>query len=116
MFDIQYLIKEWLDKHAILYPRINVLKQGTKIGTVSVYLKWDRLVTYWLALVDIQNYKNEKKNIFVKVTYLPFTSVIRAPLVKPAGSYTNHLVCLSIRLSVRPSWFRVRSKNSDTFF
>ena len=33
MFDIQYLIKEWLDKHAILYPRIkHVLTQGMKIG------------------------------------------------------------------------------------
>ena len=49
MFDIQYLIKEWLDKRAILYPRIkHVLKQGREIVTVSVHRKW--LITYWLAL------------------------------------------------------------------
>ena len=47
MFDIQYLIKESLDKRAILYPRIkHVLKQGMKIVIVSVHRKWDRLVTY----------------------------------------------------------------------
>ena len=47
MFDIQYLIKEWLDTLAILYPGIkHVLKQGMKIVTVSVNRKWDRLVTY----------------------------------------------------------------------
>ena len=32
MFDIQYLIKEWLDTRAILYPGIkHVLKQGMKM-------------------------------------------------------------------------------------
>ena len=47
MFDIQYLIKECLDKRAILYPRIkHVLKQGMKIVTISVHPKWDRLLTY----------------------------------------------------------------------
>ena len=50
MFDIQYLIKEWLDTRAILYPGIkHVLKEGMKIVTVSVKRKWDRLVTYWLS-------------------------------------------------------------------
>ena len=52
MFDIQYLIKEWLDKRAIFYPGIkHVLKQCMKIVTAYVYRKWDRLVTYWLAPV-----------------------------------------------------------------
>ena len=52
MFDIQYLIKEWLDTCAILYPCIkNILKQSMKIVTVSVHQKWDRLVIYWHALV-----------------------------------------------------------------
>ena len=52
MFDIQYVIKEWLDMCAILYQGIkHVLKQGMKIVTVSVNRKWDKLVTYWLALV-----------------------------------------------------------------
>ena len=37
---------------AILYLRINhVFKQGMKSVTVSVYRKWDRLVTYLLAFV-----------------------------------------------------------------
>ena len=50
MFDIQYLIKEWLDKRAILYPRIKrVLKQG----------KWDRRITYWLALVFTVHFNTE---------------------------------------------------------
>ena len=53
MFGIQYLTKEWLDMNAILYPGIkHVLKQGMKIVTVSVNWKWDRLVTYQLALVS----------------------------------------------------------------
>ena len=40
-------IKEWLDKRAIMYPRIiNVLKQGIKLVAVSVHWKRDRLVTY----------------------------------------------------------------------
>ena len=35
MFDIQYLIKEWLDTRTILYPDIkHVLKQGMNILTV----------------------------------------------------------------------------------
>ena len=52
MFDIQYFIKEWLDMRAILYPgKKHVLKQAMKIMTVSVNQKWDRLVTYWLALI-----------------------------------------------------------------
>ena len=52
MFDIQYLIKEWLDTRVILYPCINhILKQSMKIVTVSVHRKWDRQVIYWHALV-----------------------------------------------------------------
>ena len=53
MFDIQYVIKEWLDTFAILYPCIkHILKQSMKIVTVSVHRKWDRLVIYWHALVQ----------------------------------------------------------------
>ena len=52
IFDIQYLIKEWLDTCAILYPCTkHILKQSMKIVTVSVHRKWDRLVIYWHALV-----------------------------------------------------------------
>ena len=52
MFDIQYLMSEWHDKGAILLSGLkHVLKQGMKIMGVSVNWKWDRLVTYWLALV-----------------------------------------------------------------
>ena len=52
MFDIQYLMSEWHDKGAILLSGLkHVLKQGTKIVDDSVNWKWDRLVTYWLALV-----------------------------------------------------------------
>ena len=52
MFDIQYLISEWHDKSAILPSGLkHVLKQGMKILGVSVNWKWDKLVTYWLALV-----------------------------------------------------------------
>ena len=60
MFDIQYLIKKWLNMPAILYPCIkHVLKQGMKIVTASVNQNWDRLVTYGLALV------HKYKNIFM---------------------------------------------------
>ena len=52
IFDIQYLMSEWHDKGAILPSGLkHVLKQGMKILGVSVNWKWDRLVTYWLALV-----------------------------------------------------------------
>ena len=52
MFDIQYLIKEWLDTRVILYPCINhILKQSMKMVTISVHQKWDRLVIYLHALV-----------------------------------------------------------------
>ena len=52
MFDIQYLMSEWYNEGAILPSGLkHVLKQGMKILGVSVNLKWDRLVTYWLALV-----------------------------------------------------------------
>ena len=52
MFDIQCLMSEWHDKGAILPSGLkHVLKQGMKILGVSVNWKWDRLVTYWLALV-----------------------------------------------------------------
>ena len=62
IFDIQYLIKIWLDKRSILYPRIkHVLKQGMKIVTVSVHRKWDRLITYWHALV----FKNNTKTVIL---------------------------------------------------
>ena len=47
MFDIQYLRSEWYDKGAIL-------PSGMEILGVSVNWKWDRLVTYWLALVLYQ--------------------------------------------------------------
>ena len=50
MFDIQYLMSEWHDKGASLPSGLkHVLKQGMKILGVSV--NWNRLVTYWLALV-----------------------------------------------------------------
>ena len=50
--DIQYLMSEWHNKGAILPSGLkHVLKQGMKILCVSVNWKWDRLVTYWLALV-----------------------------------------------------------------
>ena len=49
---IHYLMSEWHDKGAILLSGLkHVLKQGMKIVGVSVNWKWDRLVTYWLALV-----------------------------------------------------------------
>ena len=61
MFDIQYLIKECLDTRAILNPGIkHVLKQGMEIVTASVNWKWDRLVTYRLALVP-----NIRLNMFL---------------------------------------------------
>ena len=47
-------MSEWYDKGAILPSGLkHVLKQGMKILGVSVNWKWDRLVTYWLALVNI---------------------------------------------------------------
>ena len=53
MFDIQYLVKEWLDTCAILYPCIkHILKKSVKIVTVSVHRKWDKLVIYEHALVS----------------------------------------------------------------
>ena len=56
MFDIQYLIKEWLDTCAILYPCIkHILKQSMKIVTISVHWKWDRLVIYWHALFKLSD-------------------------------------------------------------
>ena len=62
MFDIQYLIKEWLDTCVIWYPCINhILKQSMKIVTVSVHRKWDRLVIYWHALVLTVWWKLVKK-------------------------------------------------------
>ena len=52
MFVIQYLMSEWHDKSALSPSGLkHVLKQGMKILGVSVSWKWDRLVTYWLALV-----------------------------------------------------------------
>ena len=52
LFDIQYLMSEWHNKGAISPSGLkHVLKQGMKILGVSVNWKWDRLVTYWLALV-----------------------------------------------------------------
>ena len=45
-------MSEWLDKGANLPSGLkHVLKQGMKIVGASVNWKWDRLVTYWLALV-----------------------------------------------------------------
>ena len=44
--------RTWHDKGAVLPSGLkHVLKQGMKIMGVSVSWKWDRLVTYWLALV-----------------------------------------------------------------
>ena len=61
MFDIQYLMSEWHDKGAILPSGLkHVLKQGMKILGVSVNWKWDRLVTYWLALVESGENKNKQ--------------------------------------------------------
>ena len=54
--DIQYLMSEWHDKGAILPSGLkHVLKQGMKILRISVNWKWDRLVTFWLALVQWVN-------------------------------------------------------------
>ena len=51
MFDIQYFITEWLDTRAISYRGMKlVLKQGMKVGTISVNRKWDKLVTYWFCI------------------------------------------------------------------
>ena len=48
-------MSEWHDKGKILPSGLkHVLKQGMKILGVSVDWKWDRLVTYWLALIIIQ--------------------------------------------------------------
>ena len=63
MFDIQYLMSEWHDKGAILSSGLkHVLEQGMKILGVSVNWKWDRLVTYWLALVDPDELASEEAN------------------------------------------------------
>ena len=52
MFDIQYLMSEWHNKGTILPSCLkHVLKKGMKILGVSVNWKWDRLDTYWLALI-----------------------------------------------------------------
>ena len=41
------------DSISVQFCTHHVLKQGMKIVTVSVHRKWDRLVTYWLALVAL---------------------------------------------------------------
>ena len=69
MFDIQYLMSEWHNKGAILPSGLkHVLKQGMKILGVSVNWKWDRLVTYWLALV-LSCIVDFVYNIYVYILY-----------------------------------------------
>ena len=47
MFDIQYFIKEWLDKHAILYTTYKICIETRHENFDHLgHLKWDRLVTY----------------------------------------------------------------------
>ena len=70
MFDIQYLIKEWLDTRTILYPCIkHILKQSMKIVTVSVHQKWDRLVIYWHTLVSRFSRTRVKIHFFSEKLY-----------------------------------------------
>ena len=66
MFDSQYLMSDWHDKGAILPSGLkHVLKQGMKILGVLVNWKWDRLVTYWLALVSISIILLQKELVFL---------------------------------------------------
>ena len=70
MFDIQYLMSEWHDKSTILSLGLkHVLKQGMKILGVLVSWKWDRLVTYRLALVALETamYSISDQSLFTVV-------------------------------------------------
>ena len=82
-------MSEWHDKGAILPLGLKqVLKQGMKIFGVSVNWKWDRLVTYWLALVDcgysLEPYRRDGSNEYPQYMFLAEIRKIMYTPVNPS--------------------------------